>query len=98
MFGVKTKRVFVIGPCEGLQAAWEDQLWEAGQRSKFPLLAWAEPFCNGSNTGSRTQPCQETEEEMEKKKAVLFNFWGVMVSTTPPVVLEKLEKLHNLPG
>ncbi|XP_078128391.1 bifunctional epoxide hydrolase 2 [Sander vitreus] len=34
----------------------------------------------------------------EKKKAVLFNFWGVAVSSNPRAVFHKLEELHNLPG
>ncbi|XP_034533722.1 bifunctional epoxide hydrolase 2 [Notolabrus celidotus] len=34
---------------------------------------------------------------MAQKKAVLFNFWGVTVSTRHEV-FNKLEKLHNLPG
>ncbi|XP_075950920.1 bifunctional epoxide hydrolase 2 [Anarhichas minor] len=36
--------------------------------------------------------------EMSEKKAVLFNFWGVVVSCRPRAVLQKLEELHKLPG
>ncbi|XP_041822555.1 bifunctional epoxide hydrolase 2 isoform X2 [Chelmon rostratus] len=32
------------------------------------------------------------------KKAVLFSFWGVVVSSRPHAVFHKLEELHNLPG
>ncbi|XP_075951209.1 bifunctional epoxide hydrolase 2-like [Anarhichas minor] len=35
---------------------------------------------------------------MSEKKAVLFNFWGVVVSCRPRAVLQKLEELHKLPG
>ncbi|KAM9334035.1 bifunctional epoxide hydrolase 2 [Symphorus nematophorus] len=35
---------------------------------------------------------------MAEKKAILFNFWGVVVSSTPHAVFHKLEELHNLPG
>lgn len=35
---------------------------------------------------------------MAEKKAILFNFWGVAVSSTPQAVFNKLEELHNLPG
>ncbi|XP_008300364.1 bifunctional epoxide hydrolase 2 [Stegastes partitus] len=35
---------------------------------------------------------------MAGRKAVLFNFWGVAVSSRPESVYCKLEKLHNLPG
>ncbi|XP_070814130.1 bifunctional epoxide hydrolase 2 [Chaetodon trifascialis] len=34
----------------------------------------------------------------EKKKAVLFSFWGVVVSSKLHDVFHKLEELHNLPG
>ncbi|XP_031143145.1 bifunctional epoxide hydrolase 2 [Sander lucioperca] len=34
----------------------------------------------------------------KKKKAILFNFWGVAVSSRPHAVFHKLEELHNLPG
>ncbi|XP_074482975.1 LOW QUALITY PROTEIN: bifunctional epoxide hydrolase 2-like [Sebastes fasciatus] len=37
-------------------------------------------------------------EEMAEKKAILFNFWGVAVSSRPHDVFHKLEELHNLPG
>lgn len=37
-------------------------------------------------------------EEMAGKKAILFNFWGVTVSSGPHAVFHKLEELHNLPG
>ncbi|KAI3366167.1 hypothetical protein L3Q82_009990 [Scortum barcoo] len=35
---------------------------------------------------------------MAQKKAILFSFWGVAVSTRPQAVFHKLEELHNLPG
>ncbi|XP_069576402.1 bifunctional epoxide hydrolase 2 [Brachyistius frenatus] len=35
---------------------------------------------------------------MEDRKAVLFNFWGVAVSSRPEDIFHKLEELHNLPG
>ncbi|XP_040887908.1 bifunctional epoxide hydrolase 2 [Toxotes jaculatrix] len=35
---------------------------------------------------------------MAEKKAVLFRFWGVAVSSRPHAVFHKLEELHNLPG
>ncbi|XP_035533590.1 bifunctional epoxide hydrolase 2 [Morone saxatilis] len=35
---------------------------------------------------------------MAEKKAILFNFWGVAVSSRPHAVFHKLEELHNLPG
>ncbi|XP_037617942.1 bifunctional epoxide hydrolase 2-like [Sebastes umbrosus] len=35
---------------------------------------------------------------MAEKKAILFNFWGVAVSSRPHDVFHKLEELHNLPG
>ncbi|XP_073318745.1 bifunctional epoxide hydrolase 2 [Pagrus major] len=35
---------------------------------------------------------------MDQKKAVLFNLWGVAVSSRPHAVFHKLEELHNLPG
>ncbi|XP_017290041.1 bifunctional epoxide hydrolase 2 [Kryptolebias marmoratus] len=35
---------------------------------------------------------------MEEKKAVLFNFWGVVVPSKPKSVCNKLEELHSLPG
>ncbi|XP_051283739.1 bifunctional epoxide hydrolase 2 [Dicentrarchus labrax] len=35
---------------------------------------------------------------MAEKKAILFNFWGVAVSSRPRAVFHKLEELHNLPG
>ncbi|XP_005811589.1 bifunctional epoxide hydrolase 2 [Xiphophorus maculatus] len=34
---------------------------------------------------------------MAAKKAVLFNFWGVVVPSRPAGVFHKLEELHNLP-
>ncbi|XP_043965283.1 bifunctional epoxide hydrolase 2 isoform X2 [Gambusia affinis] len=34
---------------------------------------------------------------MAAKKAVLFNFWGVVVPSKPGGVFHKLEELHNLP-
>ncbi|KAM4711291.1 bifunctional epoxide hydrolase 2 [Anableps anableps] len=34
---------------------------------------------------------------MTVKKAVLFNFWGVVVPSRPGGVFHKLEELHNLP-
>ncbi|XP_041834718.1 bifunctional epoxide hydrolase 2 [Melanotaenia boesemani] len=34
---------------------------------------------------------------MAEKKAVLFNFWGVVVPSRPDTVLHKVEELHNLP-
>uniref|UniRef100_A0A3Q3IRW4 AB hydrolase-1 domain-containing protein n=1 Tax=Monopterus albus TaxID=43700 RepID=A0A3Q3IRW4_MONAL len=34
---------------------------------------------------------------MPEKKAVLFNFWGVTVSSRPDAVLQKTEDLQNLP-
>lgn len=45
---------------------------------------------------------RETEnsvsEVMEEKKAVLFNFWGVVTTSRPESVINKLEELHNLKG
>ncbi|XP_037552260.1 bifunctional epoxide hydrolase 2 [Nematolebias whitei] len=35
---------------------------------------------------------------MEEKKAVLFNFWGVVTTSRPESVINKLEELHNLQG
>ncbi|XP_060888259.1 bifunctional epoxide hydrolase 2 [Labrus mixtus] len=35
---------------------------------------------------------------MAEKKAILFNLWGVTVSTRHHAVFNKLEELHNLPG
>ncbi|XP_049919935.1 bifunctional epoxide hydrolase 2 [Epinephelus moara] len=35
---------------------------------------------------------------MAERKAVLFNFWGVAVSSRPHAVFHKFEQLHNLPG
>lgn len=35
--------------------------------------------------------------EMEGTKAVLFNFWGVAVPSSPHAVFTSLEKKHNLP-
>ncbi|XP_051798076.1 bifunctional epoxide hydrolase 2 isoform X2 [Acanthochromis polyacanthus] len=35
---------------------------------------------------------------MAGNKAVLFNFWGVAVSSRPESVFHQLEKLHSLPG
>ncbi|XP_047211879.1 bifunctional epoxide hydrolase 2 [Girardinichthys multiradiatus] len=35
---------------------------------------------------------------MVEKKAVLFNFWGVVVPSRPGDVFHKLEELHELPG
>ncbi|XP_044043145.1 bifunctional epoxide hydrolase 2 [Siniperca chuatsi] len=35
---------------------------------------------------------------MAERKAVLFNFWGVAVSSRPHAVFHKLELQHNLPG
>lgn len=34
---------------------------------------------------------------MEGTKAVLFNFWGVTVASSPHAVFTCLEKKHNLP-
>ncbi|XP_013877245.1 bifunctional epoxide hydrolase 2 [Austrofundulus limnaeus] len=33
-----------------------------------------------------------------EKKAVLFNFWGIVVPSTPKSVFNKLEELHNFGG
>ncbi|XP_034721058.1 bifunctional epoxide hydrolase 2 [Etheostoma cragini] len=38
------------------------------------------------------------EEKKKKKKAILFNLWGVAVSSRPRAVFHKLEELHKLPG
>ncbi|KAA8579457.1 hypothetical protein FQN60_006550, partial [Etheostoma spectabile] len=38
------------------------------------------------------------ETKKKKKKAVLFNFWGVAVSSRPRAVFHKLEESHHLPG
>ncbi|XP_038560766.1 bifunctional epoxide hydrolase 2-like isoform X5 [Micropterus salmoides] len=35
---------------------------------------------------------------MAERKAVLFNFWGVAVSSSPRDVFRRLEELHHLPG
>nr|XP_040031311.1 bifunctional epoxide hydrolase 2 isoform X3 [Gasterosteus aculeatus aculeatus] len=35
---------------------------------------------------------------MSEKKAVLFNFWGVVASSRPRALLQELEELHQLPG
>ncbi|XP_036946951.1 bifunctional epoxide hydrolase 2-like [Acanthopagrus latus] len=58
--------------------------------------------CSSSTEpGPGPGPCWTTEshsQEMDQKKAVLFNFWGVAVSSRPHAVFHKLEQLHNLPG
>lgn len=45
---------------------------------------------------SQSSFCQT--EDMAEKKAVLLNFWGVVVSSKPRTVFSKMEELHNLPG
>ncbi|XP_037332199.2 bifunctional epoxide hydrolase 2, partial [Pungitius pungitius] len=37
-------------------------------------------------------------EEMNQKRAVLFNFWGVVAPSRPRGLLQELEELHRLPG
>ncbi|KAF6734906.1 Bifunctional epoxide hydrolase 2 [Oryzias melastigma] len=65
---------------------------------RCPCIVGGRSRVAGESASSPSNMLKPGSRVMAEKKAVLFNFWGVVVPSKPDGVFQKVEERHSLPG